>query len=86
MIKFVLVDLIIVILITLLFNGCLDAFNPFCPTPDTSKITANRGTTGTGGMVIIGDSEAVEPEATVMVADNDGNTATTIADENGFYL
>jgi len=34
--------LIIFILITLLFNGCLDTFNPFCSIPDASKITANR--------------------------------------------
>jgi len=37
-------------------------------------------------MVIIYDSGAVEPGATVMVADKDGNIATTIADESGGFI
>jgi len=37
-------------------------------------------------MVIIGDSGAVEPGATVMVADKDGNIVTTVADENGGFI
>ncbi len=73
-----------IISLTLLFTGCFD--KPFCPTPDTSKITASRGTIGAGGMVISGAAGAVEPGATVMVADKDGNTATTTADENGGFV
>jgi len=81
--KLILVSLVVVISLTLLFTGCFD--KPFCPNPDASKITANRGTIGTGGMVISGTAGAVEPGATVMVADKDGNTATTTADENGGF-
>jgi len=83
--KLILVSLVVVISLTLLFTGCFDVFNPFCPTPDASKITKSRGTIGTGGMVISGAAGAVEPGATVMVTDKDGNIATTTADENGSF-
>ncbi|MEA1940091.1 MAG: hypothetical protein U9N03_05455 [Candidatus Caldatribacteriota bacterium] len=68
-----------------LFTGCFDAFNPFCPTEDASKITASIGITGTGGMVINGTAGAVEPGATVMIVDEYENKVTTIADENGGF-
>ena len=83
--KLILVSSVLIISLALLFTGCFDVFNPFCPTPDASKITVSRGTIGTGRMVISGAMGAVEPGATVMVADKDGNTATTTADENGGY-
>jgi len=83
--KLITISTIIIISLTLLFTGCFDVFNPFCPTPDASKITASRGTIGTGGMVISGAAWAVEPGATVTVTDKDGNTATTTADENGGF-
>ena len=82
--KLIIISTIIIISLALLFIGCFD--KPFCPTPDTSKITASRGTIGAGGMVISGAAGAVEPGATVMVADKDGNTATTTADENGGFV
>lgn len=82
--KLITISTIIIISLTLLFTGCFD--KPFCPNPDASKIIANRGTIGTGGMVISGAVGAVEPGATVMVADKDGNTATTTADENGGFV
>jgi hypothetical protein len=81
--KLITTSTIIIISLTLLFTGCFD--KPFCPNPDASKITASRGTIGTGGMVISGAVGAVEPGATVMVTDKDGNTATTTADENGSF-
>jgi len=80
--KLILISSVIIISLALLFTGC---FEPFCPTPDTSKITASRGTIDTGGMIIYGAEGAVEPGATVMVTDKDGNTATTTADENGSF-
>ena len=82
--KLIIISTIIIISLTLLFTGCR-AFDPFCPTPDTSRITASRGTIGAGGMIIYGAEEAVEPGATVMVTDKDRNTATTTADENGSF-
>jgi len=81
--KLITISTIIIISLTLLFTGCFD--KPFCPNPDASKITANRGTIGTGGMVISGAVGAVEPGATVKVTDKDGYTATTTADENGSF-
>jgi hypothetical protein len=81
--KFITISTIIIISLALLFTGCFD--KPFCPTPDASKITASRGTIGTGGMVINGAAGAVAPGATVTVTDEDGNTATTTADENGSF-
>jgi hypothetical protein len=81
--KLITTSTIIIISLTLLFTGCFD--KPFCPNPDASKITASRGTIGTGGMVISGAVGAVEPGATVMVTDKDGNTTTTTADENGSF-
>ena len=83
--KLILIGLVVVISPTLLFTGCFDVFNPFCPTPDASRITASRGTIGTGGMVISGTAGAVEPGATVMVTDKYGNIVTTTADENGGF-
>jgi hypothetical protein len=80
--KYILISLVVVISIALLFTGC---FEPDCPAPDASKITASSGTTGTGGMMIGGAAGAVEPGATVTITDKDGNTATTTADENGSF-
>ena len=82
--KLITISTIIIISLTLLFTGCFD--KPFCPNPDASKITANRGTIGTEGMVISGAAGAVEPESTVKVIDKDGHTATTIADANGSFI
>ncbi|MEA2021508.1 MAG: hypothetical protein U9N08_03440 [Candidatus Caldatribacteriota bacterium] len=42
--KLIFVNLVVVILFALLFTGCSDVFDPFCPNPDASKISANRGT------------------------------------------
>jgi len=82
--KLITISTIIIFSLTLLFTGCFD--KPFCPNPDASKITANRGTIGTGGMVISGTAGAVESGATVKVTDKDGHTATIIADENGGFI
>ena len=81
--KLITISATIIISLALLFTGCFD--KPFCPTPDASKITASRGTIGTGGMIIHGAEGAVEPGATVMVTDKDRNTATTAADGNGSF-
>jgi len=83
--KLIFVNLVVVVLLALLFTGCSDVFDPFCPNPDASKITASRGTVGTGGMVINGAAGAVGPGATVKVIDKEGYTATTTADENGGF-
>jgi len=80
--KLILISSVIIISFTLLFTGC---FDPDCPAPDGSKITVHRGTTATGGMIINGTEGAVAPGATVTVTDEDGNTATTTADENGSF-
>ena len=80
--KLILISSVVVISLALLFTGC---FKSDCPAPDGSKITAHRGTIGTGGMVISGTAGAVAPGATVTVTDKDGNTATTTADENGGF-
>ena len=58
---------------------------PDCPEPDASKITASRGTIGTGGMIITGAAGAVEPGATVKITDGQGKSVTTTADENGGF-
>ena len=84
--KFILIGLVLVISLTLLFAGCTAPPLADCPEPDASKITASRGTTGTGGMMIGGAAGAVEPGATVTVTDGDGHTATTTADENGSFV
>jgi hypothetical protein len=81
--KLFLIALVVVISLVLLFTGC---FNPDCPEPDSSKITASSGTTGTGGMMIGGAAGAVAPGATVTVTDGDGHIATTTADENGSFV
>jgi len=81
--KLLFISAVLIISIAFLFTGCFD--EPFCPNPDASKITASRGTIGTGGMVISGAAGAVEPGATVKVTDKDGHTATTTADENGGF-
>ena len=81
--KFILINSIVIIILALLFAGC---YPPDCPEPDAKKITASRGTTATGGMMIGGSAGAVEPGATVTVTDEDGNTATTTADENGGFI
>ena len=81
--KLITISTIIIISLTLLFTGCFD--KPFCPNPDASKISASRGTIGTGGMVISGAAGAVGPGATVKVTDKDGHTTTTTADENGGF-
>jgi len=83
--KLILISSVIIISLALLFTGCSEAFKTFCPNPDASKITASRGTIGTGGMVISGAVGAVGPGATVKVTDKDGHTATTTADENGGF-
>ena len=80
--KLILISLVITISLVLLFTGC---YPPDCPEPDASKITASRGTMATGGMIISGKAGAVEPGATVTVTDEDGNTATTTAEENGGF-
>lgn len=81
--KLILISSIVIITLALLFAGC---YPPDCPKPDASKITASRGTVATGGMMIGGAAGAVEPGATVTVTDEDGNTATTTADENGSFI
>ena len=85
--KPILISLILIISLALLFVGCTapPVLPPDCPEPDASKITASRGTIGTGGMIIHGAEGAVEPGATVTVTDGDGHTATTTADENGSF-
>lgn len=80
--KLILISSVVVISFVLLFAGC---YPPDCPEPDAKKITASRGTMATGGMMIGGAAGAVEPGATVTVTDEDGNTATTTADENGGF-
>jgi hypothetical protein len=82
--KLILISLVIIFAFTLLFTGCR-VFDPFCPTPDASKINASRGTIGTGGMVITGAAGAVEPGATVKITDGQGKSVTTTADENGSF-
>ena len=83
--KLILISLVVVISLTLLFAGCTAPPPADCPEPDASKITASRGTIGTGGMMIGGAEGAVQPGATVTVTDGDGHTATTTADENGSF-
>lgn len=80
--KLILISSVIIISLALLFTGC---FKSDCPAPDGSKITAERGTIGSGGMIIHGTEGAVAPGATVTVTDIDGKTATTTADENGSF-
>ncbi|MBA7625395.1 hypothetical protein ES703_32825 [subsurface metagenome] len=81
--KLILISSVIIISLALLFTGC---FKSDCPAPDGSKITAHRGTTATGGMIISGAPGAVEPGATVTITDGEGNSVTTTADENGGFL
>jgi len=85
--KFIFVSLIIVISFAFLFTGCTapPVLPPDCPEPDASKITASRGTIGTGGMIITGAAGAVEPGATVTITDGEGNSVTTTADANGGF-
>jgi plastocyanin len=83
--KLVLIGSIMIISFALLFTGCTAPPLADCPEPDSSKITASRGTIGTGGMIIQGAEGAVEPGATVTVTDGDGHTATTTADANGSF-
>ena len=83
--KLILISAVLIISLALLFSGCYDAFKTFCPNPDASKITASRGTIGTGGMVISGAAGAVGTGATVKVTDKYGHTTTTTADENGGF-
>ena len=59
---------------------------PNCSEPDGSKITASRGTIGTGRMIISGAAGAVEPGATVKITDGQGKSVTTTTDENGGFL
>jgi|GEM_PF-3056456 len=68
--------------LVLFFTGC---YPEDCPPPDASKITASRGTTATGGMIIQGTEGAVEPGATVTITDANGKTVTTTADEKGGF-
>ena len=84
--KFILIGSVVVIFLALLFAGCTAPPPADCPEPDASKITASRGTAGTGGMMIGGAEGAVEPGATVTVTDGEGHTATTTADENGSFV
>ena len=84
--KFILISSVVVISLTLLFAGCTAPPPADCPEPDASKITASRGTAGTGGMMIGGAEGAVEPGATVTVTDGEGHTATTTADANGSFV
>ena len=85
--KLILVSLVLIISLALLFIGCTapPVLPPDCPEPDASKITASRGTIGTGGMIITGAAGAVEPGATVKITDGQGKSVTTTADENGGF-
>ena len=83
--KFIFISLIIVISFAFLFTGCPAPPPADCPEPDASKITASRGTAGTGGMIISGAPGAVEPGATVTITDGEGNSVTTTADANGGF-
>ena len=86
--KLILISLVLIISLALLFTGCTapPVVPPDCPEPDASKITASRGTIGTGGMIITGAAGAVEPGATVKITDGQGKSVTTTADENGSFL
>ena len=85
--KLILISLVLIISLALLFIGCTapPVLPPDCPEPDASKITASRGTIGTGGMIITGAAGAVEPGATVKITDGQGKSVTTTADENGGF-
>jgi len=83
--KFIFISLIIVISFAFLFTGCPAPPPADCPEPDASKITASRGTAGTGGMIISGAPGAVQPGATVTITDGEGNSVTTTADANGGF-
>ena len=86
--KFIFIGLVISLSFVLLFLGCTapQVVSPKCSEPDGSKITASRGTIGTGGMIISGAAGAVEPGATVKITDGQGKSVTTTADENGGFL
>lgn len=57
-----------------------------CPTPDASLITASRGTTATGGMLIGGQEGAVLPGATVVAEDkNEKETDGVTAESDGSF-
>ena len=86
--KVTFIGLLISLSFVLLFLGCTapPVVPPNCSEPDGSKITASRGTIGTGGMIISGAAGAVEPGATVKITDGQGKSVTTTADENGGFL
>ena len=83
--KSLIITVICLAIFALMFIGCIAPTPNNCPEPDGTKITASRGTAGTGGMIISGQAGAVEPGATVTVTDGEGNTATTTADANGGF-
>ncbi len=83
--KLISISLMLILFLILLFAGCAGPPLPDCPVPDASKITASRGTIGTGGMIIQGAEGAVQPGATVTITDTNGKTVTTTADENGSF-
>jgi len=70
---------------SILLLSCTLPVEEKCPPPDASKITVSRGTAATGGMIISGGSDAVQPGATVTITDSEGHTVTTTADENGGF-
>ena len=70
---------------SILMLGCTPPVEEKCPPPDASKITVSRGTAATGGMIINGGADAVQPGATVTITDSEGHTVTTTADENGGF-
>ena len=86
--KVIFVGLVIALSFVLLLLGCTapPVVPPICSDPDGTKITASRGTVGTGGMVITGAADAVELGATVTITDGQGKSVTTTADENGGFL
>lgn len=85
--KLILISSVVIISLALLFTGCTapPVLPPDCPEPDASKITASRGTIGTGGMIVTGAAGAVEPGATLKITDGQGKSVTTTADENGGF-
>ena len=52
---------------------------------DCSKIVASRGTGATGGMIIVGRAGSVPPNSTVTITDENGNTVSVTADEDGSF-
>ena len=86
--RIIFVGLVIAFIFIVLLLGCTapPVVPPTCSEPDGTKITASRGTIGTGGMVITGAAGAVEPGATVKITDGQGKSVTTTANENGGFV